>query len=69
MMKEITTWVVENWEGVLIAIASIVSAAKAIAKLTPTQKDDSVIEKIRKCLDWVGSLNFLPDIQSKNLKK
>lgn len=39
-------WLVENYEGILLAVTSVVTAASAIAALTPTDKDDKVIAKI-----------------------
>ena len=50
--------------GIFAVIGAALVLAKAIAKLTPTQKDDNVIEKIRKFFDKVSDL-FLPDLQSK----
>lgn len=49
-------WIILNWDTVLLAITSIVTAASIIVKLTPTQKDDAVMAKILKALELI-SLN------------
>lgn len=63
-MEQIIQYIIENKVAILIAVESLIIAAAAIAKLTPTQKDDNFIEKVRKFLEKLGSL-FLPDIKQK----
>lgn len=38
-------WITANWEGVLLACGALIGLFVAIAKLTPTKKDDVVAEK------------------------
>lgn len=45
------TWIMENWESVLLAVTSVIAAASAIAALTPTPKDDAILAKIRGLID------------------
>lgn len=59
-ITEIINWIVANKEGLLLTVTSIVTAATAVARLTPTQKDDNFIEKVRKFIENVSNL-FLPD--------
>lgn len=40
------SFIVENYESILFAVTSVVTAASAIAALTPTKKDDLFIAKI-----------------------
>jgi hypothetical protein len=41
-MEFITT----NWQDILLAVTSIVTAASIIVKITPTPKDDAVLAKV-----------------------
>lgn len=50
-------WVVENWEAILAAVTAVVTAASAIAALTPTPKDDAIVGKLYKVID-VLALNI-----------
>lgn len=50
-------WIINNLETMLAWIGGIVSAATIIVKLTPTTKDDSVLEKIVKVLDTFSVVN------------
>ena len=46
-----------NWDGILVAIASIIATASVIAKLTPTEVDDNFIGKLVKLMDVLGLNN------------
>jgi len=45
---------------IIEAIGLVIAASTAIARLTPTSKDDTVVEKIRKFFESVSNI-FLPD--------
>jgi len=47
-----------NKEAILLAVTSTIAAAAAIAALTPTPKDDGIISKIRKVVDFLA-MNWL----------
>lgn len=47
---------------VVQAVAYIVAGATIVAKLTPTQKDDTIIEKIRLFIEKISNM-FLPNIK------
>ena len=49
-------FIITKWDEILIAISGIVAGASALAALTPTSKDDSILAKIKKVLD-VFALN------------
>lgn len=51
-------WITENWGGIMLAVTSTVTAAAAITALTPTPKDDVIVAKVRKALDF-AAFNFL----------
>jgi hypothetical protein len=44
-------WMTANWEAVVLAIGALLGAAVAIAKLTPTKKDDVIVEKAQQVFD------------------
>lgn len=47
-------WLAEHWNDILAWIGGIVSAASIIVKLTPTTKDDGIVDKTIKILDYVS---------------
>ena len=53
-MKEIISYLVSNVDSILFTVSAIVAAASAVAALTPTPKDDSLVAKAYKVLDWVA---------------
>lgn len=50
-------WIMAHWKDILATIGAVVLAASAIVKLTPTQKDDTVLAKIIKVLAALGLFN------------
>lgn len=40
------TWISTHWDDIIITALAVIGAASAIAKLTPTPKDDAVLAKI-----------------------
>lgn len=50
-------WLQANFEQIVLALTSIVTAASAIAALTPTPADDNLIGKAYKLID-LFALNF-----------
>jgi hypothetical protein len=50
----IVNYVVNHWVEIGAAIGLIMGAARIIVKLTPTPKDDSILEKIIAFLKHVG---------------
>ena len=53
-MKEIISYLVANVDSILFAVSAVVAAASAVAALTPTPKDDSIVAKAYKVLYWVA---------------
>ena len=45
------TWLLEHWEAIFATWGVLVAACSAIVKLTPTQKDDTILAKIVKWAD------------------
>lgn len=54
---EFVNWIVEHWSDVLAIIGGVVSVATIIVKLTPTTKDDSVLNAIVKVLSALSLVN------------
>lgn len=50
-------FIINNVDTVFAWIGGIVSCASIIVKLTPTTKDDSVLEKVVNVLDYVSVFN------------
>ena len=47
-------WVIENKDAVIGILTGIVAVASAIAALTPTPKDDTIVGKIYKFVDLLA---------------
>lgn len=50
-------WITAHWKDVLSVIGGVVTVCSLIVKLTPTQKDDTVLAKIIKVLAVLGLFN------------
>ena len=53
-MKDIIIYVTAHWQEIVAALGGIVIAARVIVKLTPTPKDDSVLEGVVEFLKHIG---------------
>ena len=53
-MSETIKFVTENYTEILAAAGALVTAATLITALTPTPKDDAVVAKVRKVLEFVS---------------
>ncbi len=60
MIKEIINFITSHYDEILAIIGGIVSVATLIVKLTPTTKDDEILDKI---------VNFLAKFSLVNTKK
>lgn len=49
--------IINNVDSVFTVIGYVVAAASTIVKLTPTTKDDSVLEKVINVLDYFSVFN------------
>lgn len=43
---DVLKWIGSNYDGILISLGALLAAAAAIAKLTPSEKDDKAVSKI-----------------------
>jgi hypothetical protein len=53
-MKDIIAYLVSNVDSIVAALTAIVAAASAVAALTPTPTDDSLVAKAYKIVDWLA---------------
>ena len=58
------TWLLNNWETIFATWGVLVAACTAIVKLTPTQKDDSILAKIVKWADLFSVVFTKEDAQA-----
>ena len=50
MIEFITT----NWSDIALAITSLIGTASVIVRITPTPKDNAILEKIIKVVGAIG---------------
>ena len=53
-MIQALTWLSAHADQIIGALTSIVTGASALAALTPTPKDDSIIGKLYKIVDFLA---------------
>lgn len=54
-------WIIENYKDICVWVTTIVACASTIVKLTPTTKDDSILEKIIEILSLFSIFNTKKD--------
>lgn len=54
MIMNAVHWVTANWAAIGVAILAVLGAFSAIAKLTPTQSDDKIVEFLYKIIHTLG---------------
>ena len=47
-------YILENKDELFGIVTAVIAAASAIAALTPTPKDDTIIGKAYKVIDWLA---------------
>jgi len=48
------TWLLNNWQELVNAVAGVMIAARIIVKITPTPKDDTILAKVVDVLKALG---------------
>lgn len=56
-MSDYITWITENYQQILFIVGSIVTTASSIVALTPSTKDDAILGKIVKFLEYFSIFN------------
>lgn len=52
-------WITENWVNLLATVTSVVTLASVVAKMTPSEHDDEVVDSLLKFVQWL-SINGAP---------
>lgn len=53
-------FILNHWQDGLAILGALVAAATVIVKITPSQKDDSVLAKVVGVLNWLSTVNPKP---------
>ena len=53
-MSDIISFITENWVEIAAALAALILAGERIARITPTETDNKVLQVIRKVANVVG---------------
>ena len=61
------TWIIANWENVLEIYGGVVAVCTTIVKITPSVKDDAVLAKVLKVIDFFSTAFLKSDAEK--LKK
>lgn len=54
-MMSAYTWILANWENVLAVYGGVVAVCTTIVKFTPNTKDDAIVSKVIKVLDFFST--------------
>lgn len=57
------TWILANWENVLAVYGGIVALCTTIVKITPSVKDDAVLAKVLKVIDFFSTAFLKSDAE------
>lgn len=49
------TWILANWDNVLAVYGGVVALCTTIVKITPSTKDDTILAKVIKVLDFFST--------------
>lgn len=47
-------WVTAHWSDIVVAVLAVLGAFSAIAKLTPTEADDLIVQKLYNIIHGLG---------------
>ena len=61
------TWILANWDNVLAVYGGVVALCTTIVKMTPSVKDDAILGKVMKVLDFFSTAFLKSDAEK--LKK
>lgn len=61
------TWILANWDNVLAIYGGVVAVCTTIVKMTPSVKDDAILGKVMKMLDFFSTAFLKSDAEK--LKK
>lgn len=61
------TWILANWDDILAIYGGVVAVCTTIVKFTPNTKDDAILGKVMKVLDFFSTAFLKSDAEK--LKK
>ena len=53
-MSDLIANIVNNLDSIVAVVTSIVAVASGVTALTPTPKDDKVVSKVYKVVEWLA---------------
>lgn len=56
-MNQVITFIQAHYDELCVAFTALVTMCSVIVKLTPTQRDDAVLAKVIKVLDYLSVVN------------
>lgn len=57
-IKDIFTWIVSNWDSIIVMLLSFIGGVEVIVKWTETDKDDKVVSKIKSIVKKINSFGI-----------
>ena len=61
------TWILANWDNILAIYGGVVAVCTTIVKMTPSVKDDAILGKVLKVIDFFSTAFLKSDAEK--LKK
>ena len=53
-MTEFIQYLSDNRESIITTLTAVVAAASALCALTPTPKDDTIVRKVYRVVEWLA---------------
>jgi hypothetical protein len=57
------SWILANWDNVLAIYGGVVAVCTTIVKITPSVKDDAVLAKVLKVIDFFSTAFLKSDAE------
>ena len=57
------TWILANWDNILAIYGGVVAVCTTIVKITPSVKDDAVLAKVLKVVDFFSTAFLKSDAE------
>lgn len=57
------SWILANWENILEIYGGVVAVCTTIVKITPSVKDDAVLAKVLKVIDFFSTAFLKSDAE------
>jgi hypothetical protein len=57
------SWILANWDNILAIYGGVVAVCTTIVKITPSVKDDAVLAKVLKVIDFFSTAFLKSDAE------